>query len=193
MGSCSVDELCDQAEQALFQADLQMPVTYGTQHYINKWDVHWSLGYDRDTDQSYSVDTTLLKSYYYARDYDLGYMYRTIECVPSEECAFDFAMYTSDSEPVGTYVVERNGMELTSWVKADEGWWTGYTLTAFGLNCNPQTSLSGGAIAGIVIACVVALGGAVYGFMWYKKHKMSTVVEEDNNTALSEDLLSSTL
>lgn len=66
-------------------------------------------------------------------------------------------------------------------------------MTPFGQNCFPNippsnSSLSGGAIAGIVIACVVAVGAVVFGLVSYKRRQSQTYKEGDENP-LHESLL----
>ena len=56
--------------------------------------------------------------------------------------------------------------------------------TPFGENCFPASnSLSGGAIAGIAVACAVAVGAIVLGLVWYKRRQAqfesSKEAEED--------------
>lgn len=166
MGSCTVEALCS-SDQALF--DLELATSAEASHpAIYTHDIDWHLDY-HDYDKR-AWDPLLLETDYIEGDFNLGSVYQTIECVPSTECALDFNMSTAS--PVDRYVVTRNGVVLISY-EVREPW----EVTPFGKECTrayeKSSKLSGGAIAGIVIACVAVVVAAVFGYnMWYKKRQL---------------------
>jgi len=199
MGKCTVDGLCDSSNQALFEVDLLT----ATEHVDNNgnsvssiidYDITWVFG--NSATGWYGGGwygcrrcSPLHKSGDYVNGaYELGSAYRTIECVPNDECVFDFNMTEESLPALEWYNVRRNGIGLSR-VLLDSGGWGIYgarETTAFGEDCSTKNTLSGGAIAGIVIGCVAAVGALVYGLLWYKKKKEAA--EEDANP-LTDSLL----
>ena len=176
MGKCTVDDLCLKDSEALFQVDLETPTTYNDLSAIPSNSVDWRLGYiDEDLrDQGYGM---ILNSWSYVDTYELGVNYRTIECVPKEECSLEFNM-TSNS-PVEEYTVQRNGVSLGKPVKKPDTFYSSQMIdvTVFGKDCNVMTgssSLSGGAIAGIVIASVFAILLIILAILWFVRRDKST-------------------
>jgi len=200
IGRCTVDGLCDASSQALFEADLLTPteyVSYGKSLpvILSSWMKVWVFG---NSTRQYSdwgfIPDPLLRSRDYVRTYELGSVFRTIECVPNDQCVFDYNTTQESAAVFEKYEVRRNGVSLSRVLVDNEGdigtfFYDGAReVTAFGENCNAK-KLSGGAIAGIVIGCLAAVGIAVYGFLWYKKKKEGEAVAEDTNNPLTESLL----
>ena len=165
MGSCTVGGLCNEQSQDLFNLELHTPAEnklWRAFPMIQPGNINWRFDYSNvDTRDRFAI---LSASQYNNIAYDLDSSYRTIECVPKGECDFDFNI-TADSR-VETYAVKKNGIQLDdSQELQDEFSWRMLIMTPFGQNCFPKDekfvyqgrSLSGGAIAGIVVGCLVAL------------------------------------
>jgi len=196
LGTCSVGALCDPSSQALFELELQTPTEYlfrgEPSSVIPRYEMYWffrsnSLGFIND-------DTFLTDLSYNDAAYNLGAVYRTIECVPNEQCKYDFNM--TSTSPVETYTIMRNGAKLSSFADSSGS----VEATAFGDNCRPESKqaeesnkLSGGAIAGIVVACLVVVAWILMcvGYLWRKKNDQVQAAWEQD--PLTESLLSDTL
>eukprot|EP00984_Skeletonema_dohrnii_P008072 scaffold2953_cov132-Skeletonema_dohrnii-CCMP3373.AAC.3 len=166
MGSCTVGGLCDEQTQDLLDLELHMPANYDEtyaifpyRHIHNSW-IGWYFGYTNIGDGWYF----LRSNHYNTHAYDLDSAYGVIECVPKGDC--DLSFNITPKAPVESYIVKKNGIQLDD---ADAI----YTLmTPFGQNCLPASnSLSGGAVAGIVIASVAAVGAVIFGSVWYKRRQ----------------------
>ena len=151
MGTCSVD-LCDVQTQDLFDLRLLTSATH-------EWPsigrgMNWNFGYTevKADDQGLADwDSKYLLRYSYQNDgaYDLNSSYGAIECVPKDGCGLSFNM--TQGSPVDSYTVMKNGLQLDP-IEAGPD----VLMTPFG-ECSPASnSLSGGAIAGIAVACVVS-------------------------------------
>ena len=118
------------------------------------------------------------------RAYDLDSSYGVIECVPKDGC--DLSFNISARSPIDSHTVKKNDIQLDH--SRVEG--LDVLMTPFGQNCSPvSNSLSGGAIAGIAVGCVVAAGAIVFGLIWYKKRKAQSSEEEVAEDPLRESLL----
>lgn len=130
LGRCTVDELCDQTKQALFELDIETSsefTTGGTSYpAINYYDVHWLFG---NFSQQSKPDIFFQSFDYISSSYDLGSVYRTIECVSDANCELDLNMTATFTTPIHTYTVRRNGRVLSPVV------YGGDELTAFGQQC----------------------------------------------------------
>ena len=90
--------------------------------------------------------------------------------------------------PVDSHTVKKNGIQLDH--SRVEGGWGDELMTPFGQNCfSASNSLSGGAIAGIAVGCVAAVGAIVFGLIWYKKRQSQSSEEEVAEDPLRESLL----
>eukprot|EP00985_Skeletonema_marinoi_P008187 scaffold3658_cov187-Skeletonema_marinoi.AAC.4 len=177
MGSCTVGGLCNEQTQDLFELQLRTPAEYQEPSIPNTSlpmigtdQIRWNFGAD------FGMYSMLEDYNYNSKGYDIDSTYGVIECVPKDGCDLSFNIATDS--PVESYGVEKNGIQLTEVVS---GHFYEYQVgksfdTPFGQNCNspsPSKFVSGGAIAGIVIACAVAVGVIVFGSIWYKRRKIN--------------------
>ena len=92
--------------------------------------------------------------------------------------------------PAESYTVKKNGIHLDDRQEVVDVFYGEVLMTPFGQNCSPPSkSLSGGAIAGIVFACVVAVGVVLFGLVWYKRRQNQYSNEEGEADPLHESLL----
>ena len=97
-----------------------------------------------------------------------------------------FDMTSQTFPAVETHSVKKNGVLLDSiFVEGLDSWSRDVLMTPFGTNCFNNT-LSGGAIAGIVVACVAAVAAIVVGLICCKKRQNQQETGED---PLHESLL----
>lgn len=202
IGRCTIDGLCDASSQALFEVDLLTPTEYVSNGKSlpvipSGWMEVWTFGnrtmYYSKEEYTYQQHPHLLRSRDYVLSlYELGSVYRTIECVPIDAgCDFEFTVKEEQPAAFEKYEVRRNGMALSREVVEETDHWDRTIIkqvTAFGENCNAK-KLSEGAIAGIVIGSLAVVIIAVYGFLWYKKKKEEEAVAEDTNNPLTASLL----
>eukprot|EP00984_Skeletonema_dohrnii_P030853 scaffold22700_cov157-Skeletonema_dohrnii-CCMP3373.AAC.1 len=158
MGSCTVSGLCDVQTQDLFHLELRTPEKNENPYAssfpaqsIKYWDMYWYFSNWWMAPQYFSISDI----YYNDVGYDLNSSFGVIECVPKGDC--DLTLEIRADWSVENYTVKKNGVQLHATQVTD----VDLETTPFGQNCSPSppsTSLSGGAIAGIVFACIVAAG-----------------------------------
>ncbi len=174
MGSCTVGGLCDEETQDLFELELRTAAEFKLYPFewpsVDASEMHWWFDYtEYYGDESLNFfgsgfsDEALFAYHFNGIAYDLDSSYGTIECVPNDGC--DFSFNISSESPVDSYTVKKNGIELDNRQVAVSG--EELFMTPFGQNCSSpnsslDSSLSGGAIAGIVVVCVVAVQSIVF-------------------------------
>ena len=200
MGTCFVDGICDASSQALFEVDLLTVTEYNKDGNSlpgipgGDYDFNWVFG-----------SSTLVPPLHRSGDYvgspigtvyELGTTYRTIECVPKyDECLMDFKMTQESAAALQKYEVQRNGVALSRVLVDDEGnIGTFYSIngdearevTSFSEG-DCSTKLSGGAIAGIVIGSIAAVGIVAYGILDQKKKANAVTEADDTNNPVTDD------
>jgi len=191
MGSCTVGGLCDEQSQDLFDLELHTPAEYrwdwGSSPMIEVYydGIAWYFDYTDVDKRDPLFNRDLLSLQYNNIGYDLDSSYRTIECVPKGDCDFAFNI-TADS-PVETYSVKKNGIQLDDRHELSDIY-SRMIMTPFGQNCLSRT-LSAGAIAGIVIGCLVVLSVLIGGIMLCLNRRKERQNQHDEEDPLSENLL----
>ena len=172
MGSCTVEGLCNEQTQDLFDLELRTPVKYTKTYDYDMFPdivmptisrIDWNFGYTNIGDGSWELQYLLRDYNYNEYAYDLDSAYGVIECVPKDGCELSFNI--TPTAPVESYTVKKNGIQLDDVDTIDA------LMTPFGQNCSTINSLSGGAVAGIVIASVAAVGAVIFGLVWYKRRQ----------------------
>ena len=188
MGSCTVEGLCDVQTQDLFDLELHTPAKHEFPSF-ETFDMRWNFGYTEYEADEWQLQNLLQDIDYNDRAYDLDSSYGAIECVPKDGC--DLSFNITAGSPVDSWTVKKNGIQLDH-RKEEIRFFGEVLMTPFGQNCFPASdsySLSGGAIAGIVIACVVAVGAIVFGLVWCKSRQTQSSKEEVEKDPLHESLL----
>jgi len=175
MGSCTVNGLCDVQTQDLFDLEVHTPAAYKfwdgrSSVMIPYGNVTWNFDYSDDETRVPPIsrsDALLSASQYISTAYKTGSSYRTIECIPKSKGNCDYSFNMTADSAVESYAVKKNGVQLVNtqgvegliW-KNHDSFMTKLLMTPFGQSCsppNPSKRLSVGAIAGIVIACLLVL------------------------------------
>jgi hypothetical protein len=192
MGSCTVGDLCDKQSQDLFELELHTPAEYklsdgSSAAMIQTYNIIWRFDYSK-VDNNFNA--VLSSSEYNSIGYDLDSSYRTIECVPKGDCDFSFNI-TADS-PIETRTVKKNGVQLDDRQELPDEFYSYrmWIMTPFGQNCFPAKSrtLSAGAIAGIVIGCLVVLTVLIGGIVVCLNRRKERQNQHDEEDPLSENL-----
>mmetsp|Transcript_22337 Transcript_22337/g.32987 ORF Transcript_22337/g.32987 Transcript_22337/m.32987 type:complete len:526 (+) Transcript_22337:287-1864(+) len=181
MGNCTIEQICNEDKDALFELEIRtseepelFPESFGAP---SSNAVFWFL------------DPYILSGVDYIGLYSFDSVYRTIECVPEEQCALDFGITIGPF--VANYTIKRNGEEQSSrYIQSRYDWdETNYTYTAFGDDCyvppEASGSLSSASVVGILFACVFACH-AIFGYFWCKKRKASKVKPEDEEAPMDD-------
>ncbi|KAK1746740.1 hypothetical protein QTG54_002084 [Skeletonema marinoi] len=117
MGSCTVNGLCDEQTQDLFDLQLRTPEEFkfwdGRSSdkipYDNiTWNFDYSDGETRVPPISRS-DALLSASQYISTAYKTGSSYRTIECIPKSKGNCDYSFNMTADSAVESYAVKKNG------------------------------------------------------------------------------------
>jgi hypothetical protein len=198
MGSCIVDGLCDEQSQDLFDLEFRTPAKFewmGTEEmpYVHSSSIDWNFGYTFA--EEWRLMRLLQSSDYNGNNmaYELDSRYRTIECVPKGGCDMSFNLTSSHLfnatsqtfSSIETHSLKKNGVLLDS-IFVKDNWGADVLMTPFGTSCfQSNNTLSGGAIAGIVVACAAAVA-AIVGLMICKKRQNQPEKVED---PLHESLL----
>jgi len=202
MGSCTVDGLCDEQSQDLFDLELHTPAKFESpwwgneMPYVSSWphpNIDWNFGYTFA--EEWRLMRLLQSSDYNGNNmaYELDSRYRTIECVPKGGCDMSFNLTSSHLfnatsqtfSSIETHSLKKNGVLLDS-IFVKDNWGADVLMTPFGTSCfQSNNTLSGGAIAGIVVACAAAVA-AIVGLMICKKRQNQPEKVED---PLHESLL----
>ena len=174
MGSCTVEGLCDKQTEDLFSLDIKTPAKLSSARNLPSVptsDMRWEFGYSTYEGE---WDPMFRDFFYNDRGYDLSSRFRVIECVPKDGC--DLSFNITQGSPVDSYAVMKNGMQLDAQEVQSRFWEP--LMTPFGQDCFPTSTLSGGAIAGIVAGCVVGVGMLVFGLVLYKRRRDKSLVQE---------------
>lgn len=157
IGSCTAGMLCG-SDQTLFELELQTPSAYSVAGkpaaVIDYAHIDWTLDYSDPYKRPIAGSLD-----YVDRNaaYDLGSVYRTVECVPDTKCELQLTMtvdsFYESTPPLERYAMKRNGITIVDQAGADQT-----DTELFGEDCNGSTSsskVSGGVIVGIVLATLL--------------------------------------
>lgn len=194
MGSCTVGGLCDEQTQDLFDLELHTPAGYKldgrSSAMIPFGNITWNFDYT-DVDKRAYSGALLSASQYICTSYNTDSRYRMVECVPRGGCDFSFNIAANSA--VETYTVKKNGAQLGDTQEVEglindefnDPVLEKLSMTPFGENC----FLSGGAIAGIVVACLVVLSALIGAIMVCLKRHEGRQNQCDEEDPLKENLL----
>jgi hypothetical protein len=198
MGSCTLRGLCDEHSQDLFELELHTPerntedMVNGRSSPVIRSDASDGISWVFDYSDVVKRDQLpiLTESQYIDEAYQLGSSYRTVECVPKGECDLAFNI-TADLHGT-SYTVRKNGVKLDDSRELPDEFFTSrmWIMTPFGQKCFPiERRLSSGAIAGIIIACLVLLSITIGVIMGCLKRHEERQNKRDEEDPLSESLL----
>lgn len=181
LGNCTQSNCMP--EEDLIEISLRTPMEF-TQNGINQTaipsassfsftpgTIDWQVDY---ADGRYSEYPEQSSGYFVYSAYELDTKFRALMCIPSGDCIYD-ASFSADA-PVVDYSVKQNGVHINTETRNQfEGstWVDPYFLlvASLGDRCN-TSSLSGGAIAGIVIASIVVFVAVIGGvYLLHKKNQ----------------------
>eukprot|EP00984_Skeletonema_dohrnii_P024628 scaffold13772_cov154-Skeletonema_dohrnii-CCMP3373.AAC.9 len=186
MGSCAVGGLCDEKSQDLFDLELHTAAEYKlpderSSLLIPSNDIAWDFGHYH----TIYIDAILSSSQYISAFYKTDSSYRTIECVPNH--GRELAFFIPEDSAFENYTVKKNGVQLEDSQEFLDGI-KKWIMTPFPINQSQSRSqLSGGAIAGIVIACLVLIVLIAVIMKCLKRQEERN--QHDEEDPLSESLL----
>ena len=188
MGSCTVEGLCDVQTQDLFDLELRTAAKHEWPSISTE--MRWNFGYTEFENNDWRLQNLLLDSHYNDRAFDLDSSYGVIECVPKDGC--DLSFNITVESPADSHSVKKNGIQLDhSRVEGQWSWWE-VLMTPFGQNCflASNNSMSGIAIAGIVVVCIFAVSAVVLCLLlWCMRRQTKSSAEEAAEDPLHESLL----